>query len=93
MAVAWFSVTTTIRAGNGQNVVFAFRAPDGVNTIDDFADELSEHGVITGERFRVTNARAGRKGVLDERRDIMLTREGIAAVQPFSNPEDFEIYE
>lgn len=90
--MAWFSITTTIRAGNGQNVVFAFRTNEA-NSLTELADELAENGVIVGDRFRVSNPRRGLPGVLDERREIMLTREGIASAVVFQNVEEFELYE
>lgn len=90
--MAWFSVTTTIRGVNGLNVVFAFRAHD-IETLDDFADELATNGVVVGDRFRVINPRNGRPGILDDRREIMLTRDGVASAVRFLNADDFELHE
>lgn len=90
--MAWFSVTTTIRSGNGSNVVFAFRTSD-IETLDEFADELATNGVVVGERFRVINPRSGRQGILDDRREIMLTRDGVASAVIFQNAHEFELHE
>lgn len=90
--MGWFSVTTNIKAGNGSNVVFAFRTRD-IETLDELADELAENGVVVGERFRVANPRRGLPGVLDDRREIMLTREGIASAVVFYNAHEYELHE
>lgn len=90
--MAWFSITTTIRAGNGSNVTFAFRAND-IDTLDDLADELATNGVVVGDRFRVANPRRGFPGILDERRNTMLTREGIASAVIFYNADEYEVHE
>lgn len=79
-----------MRATNGTNVVFAFRS-EGIETLDDFADELVENGVVVGERFRVRAARHDRVGVLDGRQQIMLTREGIVSAIPFESAENYVI--
>lgn len=90
--MGWFSVTSTIRSGQGTNVPFAFHV-EGIETLDDLADELAEHGVVVGDRYRVHNARGGRGGALTDRKRTMLTREGIASVTEFSNVDEFELRE
>jgi hypothetical protein len=88
--MGWFSVTTTIRSAQGVNVPFAFYVED-VETVDDLADVLAEDGVVVGDRYRVTNPRDGRKGLLSDRRRIMLTREGIASATEFGDLSDFRL--
>lgn len=89
--MAWFSVTTTIRSDTGANVMFAFRT-DEAATVEDFADTLANNGVIAGDRFRV-NSRRGEFKRLDERREAVLTREGVAYVTAFDGVERFEVLE
>lgn len=90
--MGWFSVTSTIRSGQGTNVPFAFRV-EGIQSLDDLADELAENGCVVGDRFRVHNARGDRGGALTDRKETMLTREGIASVTLFEGVEDFELLE
>lgn len=90
--MGWFSVTTTIRSGQGTNVPFAFRV-EGIETLDDFADELAANGCVVGDRFRVNNPRGGRDGTLTDRKETMLTREGIASVTLFDSVEEFTLLE
>lgn len=90
--MGWFSVTTTIRSGNGANVSFAFRAKD-IETLEDLADELAANACVVGERFRVINGRAGNPGILDDRKSILLARDGIASVVAFPTAAEFELRE
>lgn len=87
--MGWFTITSTMRSPAGTNVVFALSV-DGIMEVDELADELAEHGVITGTRYRVRNHREG-GGSLEDPRSIMLTREGIAAAIPFAVDERFTI--
>lgn len=93
--MAFFSVTTTIKADNGTNVVFVFlpSPSENIETIGDFADALEESGLVTGDRFRVTNGRRGEERVLLGRRETLLTREGVAMVTPYSEAENLRIIE
>lgn len=88
--MGWFSITSTIRSGQGTNVPFAFHA-EGIEDLDALADELAENGVVVGYRYRVYNARGGKGGRLADRKLTMLTREGIASATVFTNVDDFEL--
>lgn len=91
-AVGWFSVTSTIRSGNGTNVPFAFRVAEA-DSLEAFSDILTRDGCITGDRFRVQNGRSEHQARLIDKRRTLLTAEGIASVTEFSGIEDFAIYE
>ena len=91
--MGWFSITTTIRASNGANVQFAFRA-DGIDSLEDLADALEEEGVVVGDRFRVQNQRGeDETGTISDGKRTLLTREGVASVTPFLGVEQFELIE
>lgn len=93
--MAWFSVTSTMRAPNGTNITFAFRpaASENIECLDDLADALCENGVVVGDRFRTSSARGGEKPYLYDGREIMLTREGVAMATDFHSAENLEIIE
>lgn len=90
--MAWFSITSTIRSGNGTNVPFAFYVEEA-ETLDDFADILVEDGVVVGDRYRVRRGQGDEAPALTERRRILLTRDGIAQVSEFHNAERFDLLE
>lgn len=90
--MAFFSVTSTIRSGNGTNVPFAFRV-NAADTLEDFQKILTRDGCILGDRFRVQNGRGDLQSVLTDRKETLLTAEGIASVTEFPSANEFKIYE
>lgn len=87
--MAFFSVTTTVRSGRDQNVMFALLA-DAEN-LDELHEALARDGCVRGTRYRVINDRYNDIRRLADPRETLIGVAGIATVSEFPNPDQYEI--
>lgn len=88
-----FTVTTTMLGDTGRNVTYAFDAGDDVATVDEFFAKLQRDGAVSGHRYRVAVLKEDRgtriRGRLRDRRPVLVTVAGVAAVTPFGTLENY----
>lgn len=78
--MAFFSITSTMLAENGANVLFVFRPDDAsITTVEQFGDVLAEDGCVSGTRWKFK----GYHQRLFDARKVLLGRSGVVLASKF----------
>lgn len=78
----FFSVTSSMLAESGANVLMVFRPDDDrINSLDDLHEALIEDGALIGVKWKFR----GSKGELTDPRRVVLGISGIVVIQDFDH--------